>query len=135
MDKLVTIYTKSEFFGNIIKREGKLLDMGVQKYAQYNKAPFVKYTPKGKGKRKPIGFVQTYNPYLIVLEGYGHPEPQSMFYKSKTTQSNLIVSESKYSSFDKRYSTDFDNILDTYLNEKSIKPLLDCRYTKGYSPF
>jgi hypothetical protein len=133
MDKLVTIYTKNEFFGNIVKREGRLSDMGTQKYAQYNKAPFVKYIPKGK--RKLIGFVQTFNPYLIVLEGYGHPEPQSMFSESKASQSNLIVKESTYQSFDKRYSTDFDSILDSYLNQNKINPILDCRYTKGYSPF
>lgn len=31
----VTIYSTSEFMGNVVKYEGKLLDHGVRKYAQY----------------------------------------------------------------------------------------------------
>lgn len=118
--KKATIYTSSQFMGNIIKIECTIKDFGFRKYAQYDKAAFVRYVPKGK--RNEQGFTQGYRPYIIVLEGHGHPDPESMYI-------NLGggISQSKYTSFDENYKTDFDAVINPILGQKTV--LFDVRHT------
>ena len=106
--KKVTIYTTSEFMGNVVKYEGKLVDYGTRKYAQYNTAPFVDFIPNGK--RKTVRIQKTYKPYLLILSGTGYPEPEGMC----PAEGGM----SKYSSFDGGWKRDFNDLL-----EKSTKPL------------
>lgn len=121
-NELFTIYTSGAF--GVQKIEGKILDFGTKPYAQYKEAVFVHYIPKGK--RKPTGFVVGYRPYVVILEGIGHPEPDDAFGPSKD-DGVLITKQTRYSSFDERYSTEFDQKIEKYLSDK--KPLLDIRHT------
>ena len=104
----VTIYTTSEFFGSVVKYEGTLIEHGTQKYAQYENAPFVTFIPKGK--RKAIKFIKGYNPYLIIYRDWECPEPGGMFGESYV-KGDVIISRSKYASFDDQYKTDFNELL------------------------
>lgn len=124
--KKATIYTTSEFMGNVIKIECTLLDSGFRKYAQYENAAFVRYIPKGK--RNETGFLKGYRPYILILEGHGHPEPDDMFVDLGKSETGLNVRQSKYMSFDTRYKTDFDAVIDSILPEKTV--LFDVRHTK-----
>lgn len=118
--KKATIYTSSQFMGNIIKIECTIKDFGFRKYAQYDKAAFVRYVPKGK--RNEQDFIKGYHPYILILEGHGHPEPESMF-----VDLGGGVSQSKYRSFDEKYKTDFDAAINLILPQKTV--LFDVRHT------
>lgn len=108
--KKVTIYTTSEFMGNVVKYEGTLVDYGVRKYAQYDAAPFVDFIPKGK--RKTVRIQKSYKSYLLILLGTGYPEPQPLC----PPEGGM----SKYASHDEGWKRDFNTVLSKW---ESIKPL------------
>jgi hypothetical protein len=120
----VTIYRTSEFFGNIVKIEGKLKEIRNRKYAQYDNAVEVVYIPKGK--RSPRSFISCgrENPLLIIITGLNHPSPDSMFGKPD----NNGAAYSKYASFDPRWKHDFSHMIDDYLKEnKNVTVIHDSR--------
>lgn len=133
MSQIVTIFSKSEFGMGINKYEGKLLNTGVKPYAQYNKAPFVEFIPKRK--RKGVKIIKGYSPYLVVLEGK-HPDldPENPMQIISQTE-DIVVRQSKYSSFDSRYESDFDKVLDAYIAVEQPKILLDARNSRGFSSY
>ena len=118
----ITVYTKSSLMGNIVKYEGKLIDCGTMKYAQYNNAPFVSFIPKRK--RKGVRLVEGYNPYMLVLKGWGHPEPNDIMVPVSETET-VTVTTTKYRSFDKQYGIDFNLQINEYLTKQDV--LLDVR--------
>ncbi len=122
--ELFTMYALCGF-GSVVKYEGTLLELGYQDYAQHKHVPFIKYIPKGK--RKPIGYIKGYKPFMIVLKGYNHPEPNSMFDKAIKQPNGLITSKSTYHSFDERYVTDFNNGFNEYLTLNKDLILIDVR--------
>lgn len=126
----VTIYVKSDLFGNIVKREGVLIsaEAGV-KYAQYNNA--VKVVYRGKRKRSNTGFVQTYMPYVVIVEGWDRPDPKELCDVTVSNENGVTVKKSSYASFDKRFCTDFDELVD---GGKLGKVVFEARHTKGYNP-
>ena len=123
----VTIYVTSEFMGSVIKREGTLIDCGLQKYAQFDRAPFVKYIPKGK--RNATGFVKTSFPYLLIIEGWNQPEPADFLTPGITDANGTTIKISRYMSFDERYKTDFDFMILPHLAKSNV--ILDVRHTVG----
>lgn len=129
----ITVYWTGEFFGSVIKKEGTLIEHGTRKYAQYNNAPFVKMIPAGK--RNPVLIAKEYKPFILVLEGTGHPEPQSMWKESNTPVAGVTVTEAKYSSFDDRWDTDFDKMIDAYIEEIGVNVIADYRHTKGFNSY
>lgn len=125
----VTIYRSTEMFGSIVKNEGKILDYGTRKYAQYENAAFVEYIPKRK--RNGFRFIKGYDPYFLVIKGHGHPDTPSMFGEPFVDANGTTIKQSSYSSFDERYKQDFDKIIDTYLEDKQDLILMDIRNTKN----
>lgn len=113
------LYLASEFMGNIVRRDCRSVTIteGV-KYAQYNNAIKVEYTPKAA--RKLHCFYLTYRPFLVVLRAEEAVEPDSMT-GSDAPGSNLGVtlSESRYFCFDDRWESDFV----ARLAAKNIQPL------------
>lgn len=124
--ELVTMYYGGSF--GVQKCECKLIDFGTKPYAQYKDAAYVKYVPKGK--RKPCGFVLTSYPFLIIIEGVNHPNPADSFGPSKTTHydsGSVVTKETRFSSFDERYKTEFDSNFEEYLKDKTV--IMDVRHT------
>lgn len=127
----ITIYTSTGM--GITKIEGTIISIGRRPYAQYDSAPFVTYVPKGK--RKPQGIIATAYPYLVVLRGHGHVEPESAMVRvHEDKQIGIQVSKSKYAMFDDRYKTDFDEVLNEYLvtqffNGNPDVVMMDVRHT------
>lgn len=71
-----TIYTE-EIFG-FTRTEVRDLEIHEGKYAQYDHALRVRFTPKGKRKQR--GAWLTYKPTFLVMEGWGvGPEPRDAF--------------------------------------------------------
>lgn len=122
--KKVTIYTGATF--GIQKYEGTLVDCGTKKYAQYDNAPFVAYIPKGK--RKTTGFIKGYKPYILIVEGFGHPAPDDMFLPPIISETGVAVSKTRYSCFDDKYSHDFDAKIAEHL--KTCVVIMDNRFTQ-----
>lgn len=112
------LYTASDFMGNIERSDCRLVTIteGVG-YAQYKNAIRVEYTPKGA--RKLRSFMLTYNPFLVVLAAKDAIEPDSMFGPSMPASgAGVAVSTGRYSSFDKRWRSDFLAVLQA----KNIQP-------------
>lgn len=113
----VTIFWKTEFFGNIASAEVTLIDHGTRPYAQYSAAPFVTF--KKKGGRKAYGIQQTYKPFICIVEGWNLDVKPDDGYKTVSCENGVTVKKSTYMSFDDRMVTDFENLLMV----KNIKPL------------
>jgi hypothetical protein len=108
----VTIYFPGAFLGNILKYEGKLLDYGLRPYAQYPEVPYVDFIPKGK--RKQVRVTQSYDPYMVILAGFGNPDPDPMYGTEEKLPSGTVVRKSRYSSFDSKWREDFNELLDLF---------------------
>lgn len=107
----VTICLKSTFGVNQI--QCKSASIKIRPYAQYNNAIELRYIPKGK--RKEIGVIITYNPYLLILKGFVNLE-YSAFEKVESSE-NFTITKSKYSCFSDNYTKDFDKLLESTKNE------------------
>ncbi len=126
--QLVTIYTPSDFLGNIVKIEARLIDHGRRPYAQYQAAPFVRFIPKGK--RNPRSLVATSKPFILILSGHGHPDPDEMLLPSEPSATpGVTMRRGRYSSFDPRWVTDFNARINPYIAAKSGIVVADYRHT------
>ena len=118
----VTIYLTGGLGLNIVAYESYLLRSGRMDYAQYKKVPYVVFTPKGK--RKPLRHLKGYNPFILVVNGWGLPSCPDGFITKE--DNGFICKESKYLSHDERYIIDFNK----WFSEQDFKILLDYRYNK-----
>ena len=124
----VTIYFTSDFIGNIVKTEARLHEAGNRRYAQYEDAPYLKFTRKRK--RKKSGWVGTSHPYALVVEGWDAPEPDSALGEAREGSPGVLVSRSRYSSFDPHWVTDFDALIGPAIKAGTVKVVEDFRYTR-----
>jgi hypothetical protein len=101
-------------------------------HAQYASALHVHYMEKGK--RKPSGYVFAYKPYVLILAGYGHPDPADALV-AMPSAGGLPMSRTRYSSFDDRYLTEFDEAIAAHVATATV--ILDERFTlvDGYVPY
>lgn len=122
----VTLYLKSSFMGNIKKVECRTLRVEVRPYAQHSNAVHVYFIPKGRSKERKER--ETYRPATLVLEGWGHPDPDSDWDEStRKTEANVSSVRSRYRSFDPRWREDFDIKISKYVAEGRGKILADYR--------
>lgn len=96
----VTIYSKSPL-GSISKVEGVLTGV------DYNGVGGqVSFLPKG-GRRE-RGLMTYYSPFILVVEGWGKPDPDSGYLPAEpSTNPNVSVSRGRYRSQDPRWISDF----------------------------
>lgn len=122
----VTIYYQSENLGGFGVRavEALLLEHGTRKYAQYNNAPYVNFIPKGKRKARHL--LLTYQPYLVIVEGWGHPSVE-LFEKVSET-ADAIVTKSRHMSFSPEWGNENDDLIE----KNNLKIVADYRYSKGF---
>lgn len=118
-----TIYFQGGY--GMVKMEVSKLSVELKPYAQYDKAVHVEFVPRGK--RKARGFVQSYRPSLLVLEGWGHPDPDSAFLPPTDQGDGVATLVGRYSSCDPRWQGDFDAKMKAYLETTSSKVLHDFR--------
>ncbi len=125
MDR-VTIYRQSDMLGIIVKYEARSCDIVRRPYAQYSSAIQVRFVKKGG--RTERGFVETYKPRLLVLEGWGHPEPAGLFDGGKTTEfEGGSFSQAKHMAFDGGYAADFDSMIAKHIADTGAKVAFDAR--------
>jgi hypothetical protein len=124
-----TIYWTGDFGGGPNKTEVKLLDVGTKPYAQHASAAYAVFVPKGKRKPRQIG-PEGFHPYILVLEGWDHPEPDDCFTPRELSTTGCVVRRSRYTMFDERYQTEFDAKIDAYIAQSGAKVVADYRWTK-----
>jgi len=119
-----TIYTNSDWGMGIVKREIYLESHGTKKYAQYDHAPWVRFVIKGK--RSLMEITKTYQPYLLIVEGWNAPDMDDPF--APLSESNgVMVSQSRHLS----HSDEWEKEADAKLGD--VKIIADYRYTTGFS--
>jgi len=131
-DMKVTVYFKGEFGMAVNKVEGRLKEFGTQKYAQYANAAYVTMVPKRK--RIARKFMQTYDPYMVIVAGWDLPNIDDGM-KVIKDEPGIQVKQAQYMSFDKRWTKDADDVLDTYLANKGVEVLADYRAAKGFNSY
>lgn len=80
----------------------------VAPYAQHPAAVEVVFVPRGG--RVERSFVQTYAPSLVVVDGWGGPEPDGVYDDATTrvSASGASTTRGRYRSSDPRWQSDFD---------------------------
>jgi len=137
INQKVTVYTTGEFMGNIIKTEMRLINYGLESYAQYDNVPFVVGTPKRK--RSPRKFFETITPYILIVDGWGNPEPDGIYDGGTVLQDNasVKVERAKYGTSDGFgcYGRDFDILINKCIEDGSVTVIKDYRNFKTVNRF
>ena len=115
--KKVTIYRQREMGMGYNRIEATSFFHQLIPYAQYPQAHQVIFTPKGA--RKPREYMDTYRPTTIVIEGWGHPEPEGIMAGAVGGHSRL--------SMDPTWNKNFNRMIDSYIKEKKAKVIIDVR--------
>lgn len=101
-----TFYTTGEFMGNVLRRDCRSLEIDIVPYAQYPAA--IQLTFVKKGCRTKLRTVICYHPYLVVVPTDRAIEPDDMMVPLDKPGFELLTQQSRYSSFDDGWRTDFD---------------------------
>lgn len=111
-----TIYTTTQMMGNIIKTEVRKGEVEIKPYAQYSKAVHVQYVPKGKRKKR--SFVKSHEPFVLILEGHGHPDADSLYGEAEATQNGEVsVARGRYRCFHSGWVDDFRSLISAHIND------------------
>lgn len=135
----VTIYGKSEFMNNIIKRESHLKEFTFGKYAQYYNCLFITHRPKRKHQfHKKTCTPCCGSPDILILDGWGHPTPDGIWGKTESriqegTGAKVSTTSGRYMSHDPRWQSDFDGMIDEYIELEGTLVLLDTRSPEKYN--
>jgi hypothetical protein len=109
-----TIYTTGELMGNVQKVEVRRGDVEVKPYAQFSDAVHVKYVPKGARRQR--GFVKSFKPFVLILEGHGHPDPDSLFGEAvPSSVEGVSVAHGRHSAFGDEWTNDFRGMMGRYI--------------------
>jgi hypothetical protein len=100
-----TLYFKNSLMGNIVRCDVRELKIEEGKYAQYDKALRVTFTPRGK--RKARGIWVTSYPFLVVLDSKDAFDPQSFFGQAEDSGNGVTVARSRFSAFDSGWVDEF----------------------------
>lgn len=124
-DGRVTIYRAGEHFGNYSRYEARCCEVNSEKYAQYDNALRVRFILKGARSTK--GFYLTYEPRCVILEGWGHFPPASMFGAEEDRGSGVSWAKSRHSSFSKGWDEDFDRDMKAHIAATGAQIVFDAR--------
>lgn len=114
----------------VAKMEAREASTEVRPFAQYARGVFCKF--KRARERNPRGFVQSFQPSLLILEGWGHPAPDGIFPEETTrTEGGVTTQRGRYSACDPRWRSDFNGQIDAYIAQTGTKVLADFR---GHDP-
>lgn len=108
------------------KIEATQIEWGFVDYAQYRNAVRVTLLPKRMRRRREL---TKGSPKLIILEGWGHPNPPGKF-KPGDPISGFVHKVSRRLSCADEWDTEFDLFLQAYLNVTGAKIAVDFRRFK-----
>lgn len=122
-----TIYFRGELMGNVHKMEVRSFGVKTGAYAQYTSAITCKFVKKGG--RSVLGFVQTFQPSLLILEGWGHPDPAGIWGDEKTAN-GVTTRAGRHSACSPEWAKEFDSMIAEHI-KGGAKVLHDFR---GHNP-
>ena len=122
-----TLYI-GDLFG-YVKLEATQIKYELVDYAQYRNAVQVTFLPKRKRLKRRI--TKGFRPRIIILEGWGHPEPPGPFQPENLGVAGFKSKKSRHLSCDEAWDTEFDFFLRSYLNATAAKVAIDFR---GFEP-
>lgn len=128
----VTLYFHGEMFDCIHKIEARAYHTQIGRYAQYTSALTVHFLPRGG--RNPRGLTQTYRPSLLILDGWGHPEPAEMFGAEEVSPSGATVSRARHSAFSPEWQSEFDSMIAAHVAATGATILADYRGHDSHAP-
>lgn len=102
-----TIYTTSEFMGNVVKREVRLFATGTKPYAQYPSVPFAEFKKKG-GRKLLCATISGFRPFIVIVKGWDQPNPGEMFGKPEVDSNGTGFAQGRFSAFDAGWTADFE---------------------------
>lgn len=121
----VTLYIRG-MMGSIKKIECRKLSIEIVKFAQYSNAVSIEWL--AKGQRREREEIETYRPTALVLDGWGHPDPDGIWDEStRKTEGTVTMVHGRYRSCDPRWQGDFDAKIGAYIAEGRGKILADYR--------
>lgn len=94
-------------------------------YAQYRNAVRVEYTVRGKHKRETA--IITKIPPLLILDGWGHPNPPPKYSQPEPISENAVVQSTRRLSCDPEWENEFNAFLNGYLAGSKATVLSDFR--------
>lgn len=125
----VTLYFRGGF--GYTRIEAKEFECERKPFAQYKSAVSFRY--KEPRKRKWRGGVQSHDPTLVVLDGWGHFSPDDPLTEATKTDTGFSVRESRFTCFSPEYDTEFTAKLAAYLEaNEGVKVLEDFRGAKTH---
>ena len=122
-----TMYVSTAF--GYVRKEVTVLTIGIKPYAQYPSAVHVYY--KEPRQRSLRGFIQSYQPNVVVLDGWGHPDPTSAFTAEEEVD-GVTCSRSRHMSYSDEYSKEFSSFLNAYKEKTKVNVLADFRFHNSY---
>lgn len=96
----VTIYHKGAA-GNILRTEGHLVRIDARETGGAD-VVFVK-----KGGRHEVAVMSYYSSFWLVVDGWGHPQPDDLFLPARETVTGCMVARGRYRSCDPAWVQDF----------------------------
>jgi hypothetical protein len=120
----VTLYFRGDFLGNMLKVEARHAKVVLRPCAQYPRA--VHFEWLARGKRRARRTLETSRPTLLVLDGWGHPDPDGAF-EVVEERADVRVEQSRYRTYDDRWQTDFNARIGAYLAQGNGRVLADLR--------
>lgn len=105
----ITIYLKSELMGNTIAHEAYLVEQGRKPYAQYPQAPYVRFIPKGK--RTVYENVQTFKPWMVIVDGWNNPKPGDMWGNRNQGANGVETYSARFASFDEGWTNEGNKLI------------------------
>jgi len=121
----VTIYKSSVF--SVEKIEARLIEYGKKEYAQYPEACYVIY--KQKRYKTNTGFTQGYEPFFVIVEGWGHKDYGNDGIELKEQGKGVKLIKTSKESYSKEIIDSFNKMFNPDIGKLNI--LYDCRYDKG----
>lgn len=131
--KRVTLYFNGEMFGNYHKVEASAFDFEIRNYAQYPSAVRLTYVPRGARVGREKWF--TSYPSLVILDGWGHPEPAPMMGPTDERVAGVTVSKSRFSAFDGGWKAEFRAMLAAHVEKSGATVILDLHDHSPNAPF
>jgi len=124
----VTIYFRSMMGYRKVEARAFAVESGT--YAQYSNVKIVKFLEPRK--RKARAMRDTGGTNIVILNGWGHPNPDDGFTAPEVTPTGCIVRKSRHACFSPAYDAEFNEFMTDYMAREEVEVILDNR---GLNPY
>jgi len=131
ISRKVTLYFSGDMGLAVHKVEARAFFFQIGQYAQYPSAVEVAWI--AKGQRLPRQTVQTYKPSMLILEGWGHPDPASMW-GEESASGGVVTRAARFSACSSEWQSEFDTMIAAHIEASGAKVVVDFRGHNAFAP-